>query len=121
MAYGIYLTLDQKRWFRGDFSNVDLLTGTIYTDLNKQNVKDLTGYTINLRMHRPKHFGDFFNKAGAIVSAVGGTWSYAVASGDMPPRGTYYFKLELKKTGEAISTLNRVELQVLEGPSVIIT
>ncbi len=118
MAYGLYLTLDQPRWFRGDFSDTDLLTGTIFTDINKQTARNITGYTITLRMHRPKHFGDFFGKTATIVSGAGGTWSYAVAEGEMPPRGIYYFKVEISQAGQGISTINRVQLQVLEGPSV---
>jgi len=116
MAYGIYLTLDQDQWFNADFSATNKLTGTIYTDINRQTAKNLTGYTLKLRMHRPKHFGDFFNKTADIVVAADGTWSYAVKQGEIPPRGIYYVKLEIAKSGDQESTLNRVELHVLEGP-----
>jgi len=117
MAYGLYLTLDQDQWFRADFSATNKLTGTIYTDINQQTPKTLTGYTLKIRMHRPKHFGDFFNKTASIENASNGTWSYAVVQGGMPPRGIYYVKMELTKSGDQESTLNRVELHILEGPS----
>jgi len=117
MAYGLYLTLDQTRWFRGDFSSDNALTGTIYTDVNKTSVKDLTGYTLKVRMHRPLHFGDWFNKAASIVVAASGTWSYNLVQGDTPPRGIYYVKLELAKSGVIESTINRVELEILGGPN----
>ena len=115
MAYGLWLTLDQKQWFRDDFSSENKLTGTIYTDINKTSTKNLSGYTLKIRMHRPKYYGDFFNQ---IASDDGsGVFSYAVGVGEMPPRGIYFVKIELSKTGVVESTLNRVELQILEGPS----
>lgn len=117
MVYGLYLTLDQDQWFRGDFSSDSLLTGTIYTDVNRTVAKNLTGYTLKIRMYRPKHFGDFFGKAGTIVTAANGTWSYAMQRGEIPPRGIFYVKLEIAKSGVVESTLNRVELHILEGPS----
>jgi len=117
MAYGLWLTLDQNQWFRGDFSATNKLTGTIYTDINKTVAKNLTGYTISLIFHRPKHFGDFFRKTASIVVAADGTWEYAVKDGEIPPRGIYFCKIEISKTGDKESTLNRVELQILEGPT----
>lgn len=117
MAYGLWLALDQSRWFRGDFSSDNALTGTIYTDVNQTSVKDLTGYTLTIRMHRPIHFGDFFNRDASIVIAANGTFSYNFVSGDSPPRGLYFVKLELAKAGVVESTLNRVELHVLGGPN----
>ena len=117
MVYGLFLTLDQNVWFRGDFSSDNALTGTIFTDINKQTAKNLTGFTLTVRMHRPKHFGDFFNKIATIVVAADGTWKYNVLQGQMPPRGIYFIKLEVTKSGVQESTLNRVELHILEGPS----
>ena len=111
------MTVDQSEWFRGDFSSENKLTGTIYTNINKVTAKNLTGYTITIRLHRPKFFGDFFNKTGTIVTAADGTWSYAVQQGEMPPRGIYFVKVEISKSGVIESTLNRIEIQVLEGPS----
>lgn len=117
MAYGLYLALDQARWFREDFSDEDKLTGTIYTDKNEVTAKDLTGYTLTLRLHRPIHFGDFFNLNATIVVAADGTWSIAITEGVVPPRGIYFAKMELKKSGTLVSTLNREELFILGGPS----
>ena len=117
MVYGLWLTLDQSQWFRGDFSATNLLTGTIYTNNNRTTAKNLTGYTLTVRMHRPKHFGDFFNKTASIAVAGDGTWSYAVQAGEIPPRGIYFVKIELTKSGDRESTLNRQELHILEGPS----
>ena len=117
MAYGLYLSLDQPRWFREDFSDEDLLTGTIWTDKNEVTAKNLTGYTLTLRLHRPIHFGDFFNLNVTILSAVNGTWTLAITNGIIPPRGIYFAKMELKKTGTVVSTLNREELFILGGPS----
>jgi len=68
-------------------------------------------------MHRPIHFGDFFNKTADIVVAASGTWSYALKSGETPPRGIYYVKLEISKSGVQESNLNRVEIQILGGPN----
>jgi len=117
MAYGIYLALDQNRWFRGDFSSDNALTGTIYTDVNNQNAKNLTGFTITIRMHRPIHFGDFFNQEASIVVAGDGTFEYFLNQGETPPRGIYYVKVEISKAGVVESTLNREELHILGGPN----
>jgi len=121
MAYGLYLSLDQDRWFRENFSSTEKLTGTIYTDINQTSAKDLTGFTINIRLSRsegPGKFGDFFNKTASAVVAANGTWSYAVQRGEMPTRGLYYVTAELSAaTTDKMSTLNRVQLYVLEGPT----
>lgn len=68
-------------------------------------------------MHRPIHFGDFFGKTASIVVAASGTWKYLVNAGELPPRGIYFVKIELTKSGVHESTLNRVEIEVLGGPS----
>ena len=117
MAYGLYLKLDQSRWFRGDFSATNAFTGTIYTDKNQTAAKNLTGFTLTIRMHRPIHFGDFFSQTATIVVAGDGTFKYNFLSGDSPPRGLYFVKLEISKAGDTESTLNRVELHVLGGPN----
>ncbi len=115
MAYGIYLKLDQDRAHRDDFSSDAFLTGTVYTDIGESVAKDLTGYTIKVRMHRPIHFGDFFNKIATVVVAANGTWKYLVGSAELPPRGLYYVSIELTKAGVKESTLNRVEILILGG------
>ncbi len=115
MAYGIYLKLDQDRAHRDDFSSDAFLTGTVYTDIGESVAKDLSGYTIKVRMHRPIHFGDFFNKIATVVTAADGTWKYLVGSAELPPRGLYYVSIELTKAGVKESTLNRVEILILGG------
>ena len=117
MAYGLYLALDQNRWFRGDFSATNAFTGTLYTDINQVTAKNLTGYSVQIRFHRPIHFGDFFNKQATIVVAADGTFSYNFAQGDTPPRGIWMVKIEISKAGDLESTLNRVEFFILPGPS----
>jgi len=117
LVYGLYLNLDQNRWFRGDFSSDNALTGTIYTDVNQTTAKNLTGFAIQIRMHRPLHFGDFFNKPGTIVVAADGTFKRNLLQGETPPRGIYYVKAELSKSGVVESTINRVELHILGGPN----
>ena len=117
MAYGLFLTLDQTRWFRGDFSSDNPLTGTIYMDVNEVTAKNLTGFTITIRMHRPLHFGDWFGKVATIVIAANGTFSYNLLQGETPPRGIYYVKVELSKSGVVESTINRVEIHILGGPN----
>jgi hypothetical protein len=118
MAYGAYLTLDQTKWGRGDFSDTNKLTGTIYTDKDKTSALTLTGYTLTIRLFK-NHWDnyDYFNKAATIVVAGSGTFSYAVADGEMPTNGRYLVKVELSKSGEQMSTLNDVYLTVRGGPA----
>ena len=115
MAYGNYLALDQKSWIRGDYSTDNKLTGTIYTDRNKVTAKNLTGYTIKIRLQKPSRIGDRFGKTATIVSASAGTWEYAVEDGEMPFFGVYEVKAEITKSGARETTLNYVELLILEG------
>jgi hypothetical protein len=117
MAYGLWLTLDQDIWYRGDYSSENKLTGTIYTDKNRTVAKNLTGYTIKIRLFKPRTIGDRFNKTASIVTAADGTFDYAVGQGEMPIFGLYEVIVELSKSGVKESTLNHVELQVLEGPN----
>jgi hypothetical protein len=119
MAYGIYLALDQDRYFRNNFSSTNPLTGTIYTDINQTTVKDLTGYSIFIRMSRPNgpgRFSDFLNKEAIAVVEANGTWSLALSTGQVPHRGVYYVTAEISNTSDIESTLNRVEFYILEGP-----
>tara|TARA_B110000014_G_C20030211_1_gene534948 strand:+ start:558 stop:914 length:357 start_codon:yes stop_codon:yes gene_type:complete len=115
LAYGLYLSLDQKNWVRGDYSTENKLTGTLYINKNKSKVKNLTGYTVKIRLYKVSRIGDRFNKTASVVSASNGTWSYAVQDGDMPFFGLYEVKLELTKSGVKETTLNYTELFVLEG------
>ena len=117
MAYGLYLTLDQEQWYRGDFSSESKITGTLYTDKNRTVAKNLTGYTITIRLFKSRTIGDRFNKTASIVSASAGTFDYAVGQGEMPIFGLYEVVVTLTKSGVQESTLNHVELQILEGPS----
>jgi hypothetical protein len=117
MAYGLYLVLDQPRWYRGDFSSESKLTGAIYTNKNKTSAKNLSGFTVKIRIYKPRRFGDRFNKTATVVSATNGTWEYAVQDGEMPVFGLYEVKAEISKDGVRESTLNYVELFVSEGPS----
>jgi hypothetical protein len=115
MAYGLYLILDQPKWFRGDFSSTNKLTGTIYSDIKLTRKANLSGYTITIRLTKNHRWGDYFNKTATIVSATDGTFEYAVAENEMPPPGIYNVKAELSKSGARESTLNRVELLIVEG------
>lgn len=117
MAYGLYLVLDQDQWYRADFSSENKLTGQIFTNKSLTVKKNLTGYTIKIRMYRANRWGDYFNKTASIVTAADGTFDYAVGEGEMPPPEIYYIKVELTKSGVKESTLNRQELYVLEGPA----
>jgi len=104
MAYGIYLKLDQPQWRNGDFSDTNLLTGTIYSNRGKTTAFSLTGYTLNVLIYSNYSSSAHFSKTATIVSASAGTWSYAVADGEMIPPGVYLIELDLTKSGERMST-----------------
>ena len=116
MTYGVYLTIDQKRWARGDYSSSNKLTGTIYSDAAKTTAYSLSGYTLTIRIFKRWTSGDLFNKTADIVNAANGTWSYAVASSDMPTTGLYLIEVELSKSGEIMSTFPQ-EFHIVQGPS----
>lgn len=68
-------------------------------------------------MYKRGTSSDNFNKTASIVVAADGTWSYAVASNEIPEAGIYLVKIELSKSGEQMSTLNDQELFIIRGPS----
>lgn len=109
--------MDQPKWYRNDFSSENKLTGTVYTNQSYTKKKNLSGYTLKIRLYKNYRWGDYFNKTATITSATSGTFEYAVNEGEMPPPNIYNVKLELSKTGVQESTLNRQELLILEGPS----
>lgn len=117
MVYGIFLQLDQKQWYRDNFSATNKLTGTIYTDNNLSVAKDLTGFAIQIRMFKGNKWGDNFDKTASIVVAANGTWEYAVNQNEMPPPDIFNVVAEITKSGDRESTLNRQELLILEGPT----
>ena len=119
MAYGLYLTLDQRRWRYGDFSSANGLTGTVYTDEAKTTPKNLTGYTITLRLFKfPLGNTDFLNQTATAVVAASGTWQFLPTQGQMPAWHAYYAKIELTQSGVQESTLNNDQvLNIIPGPS----
>jgi len=117
MVYGAYLALGQTRWIRANYSDSNLLTGTIYTNKNKTTAFNLTGYTLKVRIYRRWRNIELFDKTATIVTAANGTWSYAVAIHEMVSPGYYLLSIELSKSGEVISTYPE-EFQVLEMPAV---
>ena len=117
MVLGTYVDLDQKLLYNGNYSDTLKLTGTIYSDINKTVAFNLTGYTITMRMYREEGFLDLFNQAGTIVTAASGTFSVTIASGTLPYAGIYLVDLALSKSGTLVSNLNRVEIQILRGPT----
>ena len=102
--YGAFLKLDTPKWRAGDYSSSNKLTGTIYTEKEKINPFTLTSYTLTVRIFKRWEDIDYFNKTASIVSASAGTWSYAVALGELPPEGLYLLEIELSKSGEVMST-----------------
>ena len=117
MPYGLYLTMDQPVFYRDDFSSDNKMTGTIYTDTNKTLAKNLTGYTLVIRMFKNNRWGDHVGKTATIVVAASGTFSYAIQQNELPPPDIFNVKLELSKSGVRESTLNRQEILILEGPT----
>lgn len=117
MVLQAFLKLDQYTLFRNDFSSSSSyrFTGTVFTDRELITPFTLTGYTIKIRMYREWHSSDYFNKTATINSATLGTWYYNIASGEMPTPGIYLCKIELSKSGEQISTINRNEILIEDG------
>lgn len=115
MAYGLYLTVDQKQWREGDFSDTDKLTGTIYTDEAKSSAKNLTGYTLDVIIYK-QDGAAVFDKQATIVTAGSGTWSYAIAEGETPAVGFYKIEVELSQSGQRISTFPE-DFLVTRSPS----
>jgi len=117
MAYGVYCTLGQTKWARGNYSSSNKLTGTIYSDKLKTSAFNLTGYTLKVRIFKRWYNHDYFNKTADIVVAASGTWSYAVAQHEMPTTpGVYLLSIELSKSGEVMNTFPE-EFTIVEMPT----
>jgi len=116
MAYGVYCKLDQTRWARGNYSDTNKLTGTLYSDAPKTTAFDITGYTLKVRVFQRWNNYDYFNKTASIETAASGTWSYAVAQNEMPTTpGIYLLSIELSKSGEVMSSFPE-EFRITENP-----
>lgn len=112
----LYLKLDSASWNHGDFSTESKITGTIYTDRSFTTPKDLSDFTLFIRLFKRWHRTDFFNKQASVVSGINGTFEYAVNQGDMPHPQLYLMEIELNKLGVVEST-KPVEFHVKPSPS----
>jgi len=115
MTLGLYLKLDQDKLVHGDFSDTDKITGTIYTDEAKSSAKNLTGYTLDIILFK-EGGSAAFDKTASIVTAADGTFSYAVAEGELPAVGIYNVEVELSQSGQRISTFPE-EILVSRSPT----
>jgi len=61
--------------------------------------KNLTGYTVTLKVWAPGAASVKFTGACAVTDAANGVCTYTVASGDFDTVGGYRAELELTKTG----------------------
>lgn len=71
-----------------------ILTVADNTGLTGSVNADLTGATLAVHVKRPD--GTVINRAGTIVDAAGGDWSFDLVDGDLTVVGTY--KIEIKVT-----------------------
>ncbi len=118
MPLGVYLTLDQLVLYNENFSDVSgfKLTGTIYSDVDKTTVFNLTGYTIKLRLSKENGKSDYFNQTCTITVAASGTFYLSVTENTLPTAELYLARVELTKSGTKVSSLNRVEVLIKKGP-----
>ena len=114
MAEDLFLNLDSNEWREFDFDDTDGITGTIYTDRLLTTAKDLTGFTLTIRLSKRWHIHDRLNKTATIISAGSGTWKYLPADGEMPRFGVYLLEIELSKSGVKKST-KPVEFYIRRG------
>ena len=112
MTLGVYLTLDQSIINYGDYSTSSKITGTIYSNIYKTVVYDLTDYTVKLRLYRDNRTVDYLDASCSIVTAGSGTFSLTVTDGLLPIRGLYLAEVEISKSGILLSSINRMELLI---------
>ncbi len=105
MVYGLWNKLVTSYFRSQDYSDEDLMTGTIYTDSAKTSVKNLTGYTLRIFIYDSVTKQTTINDSATIVTAANGTWSYAFTmTHPVPIEGIYETEIELTKTGVVVST-----------------
>ena len=112
MTLGAYLTLDQSIINYGDYSSSSKITGTVYSDIYKSVLFNLTGYTIKLRLYRENGNVDYLDATCSAVVAASGTFSLTVTDGLLPIRGLYLAEVELSQSGILLSSINRAELLI---------
>lgn len=113
----LYLKLDTETWKEFDFDDTNGITGTIYTDRAFSSAKDLTGFTITLKLYKIWHRVARIQKECTIVVAASGTWKYLPVEGDIPVAGLYEAEIELTdNSGIKKSTINRVEFYIKRSP-----
>lgn len=70
------------------------LTGTVNADLT----------SASLIVHIARPDGTVISRAGTIVSAVAGTWSFQLVAGDLTLPGVYRVEVEVTFSGSNIQT-----------------
>lgn len=113
-AQDLYLKLDSSTWNEFDFDDTNGITGTIYTDRAFSSAKDLTGYTIYIRLFRRWRNHTHLNKEATIVTAASGTWKYLPLVSAMPRSGVYMIEIQLEKSGSRKST-RPIEFYIRRG------
>lgn len=100
----LYCKLDSSTWNEFDYDDTNGITGTIYTDRALSSAKNLTGFTLNIRLFRRWRSVARLDKEATIVTAASGTWKYLPTDGAMPRAGVYLLEIQLTKSGIQKST-----------------
>jgi len=76
--------LDTEKWIKGNYtaSTGNGISGTIYTEEKMVNAKDITGYTLKIRLYDQNN-QEVFSDDADILIAASGTWEYLPALGKL--------------------------------------
>lgn len=91
--------LDTEIWLKGNFTTTtgNGISGTIYTEPKMVNVKNLTNYTLKIRLYDQDKF-EVFSDDVSILIAASGTWEYLPAFGKLNFDFIGEVEVELTKT-----------------------
>jgi len=93
--------LDQEIWVKGNYTATsgNGLSGTIYTEPKMANAKNLTGYTLKIRLY-DQNRREVFSDDCDILVAGSGTWEFLPVKGEFNIDFIGEVEIELTKSDE---------------------
>ena len=98
--------LGTETWVKGNHTDNtgQGISGTIYTESKMVNVKNLTGYTLIIRMY-DQNLNEVYSNDVVIVTAADGTWELLPDVGSLGFDFIGEVEIELTKSDEEITAI----------------
>lgn len=100
----LFSRLNQEVWTIGNYTENtgQGLSGTVFTESKEVNAKDLSGYTLKIRLY-DQNQREVFSDDVDILVAANGTWEYLPDAGNLNFHFIGELEVELTKSGEELT------------------